>query len=77
MIPEDNPYVRAAVRRSASLHQNDKKTIPVVFDLNDTEQAEQLEGHKAAFGHNHTEVEPLGDGRMVLKIYPGGAKGQR
>jgi hypothetical protein len=53
----------------------EKKSIDVVLDLNDPEQAEKLEVHRAAFGQGLTEVEPLGDGRVVLKIYPGGAKG--
>ena len=55
----------------------EKKSIDVVFDLNDPQQAKKLEGHRAAFGQGHTEVQPLGDGRVVLKIYPGGAKGLR
>jgi hypothetical protein len=54
--------------------KSEKKSIDVVFDLNDPEQAEKLEGHRTAFGQGLTEVNPLGDRRVVLKIYPGGAK---
>ncbi len=48
--------------------------VGVVFDLDDPEQAGRLASHTAAFGSRHTEVEPLVDGKVVLKIYPGGAK---
>ncbi len=49
-------------------------SIGVVFDLDDPEQAGRLASHTAAFGSRHTEVEPLVDGKVVLRIYPGGAK---
>ena len=48
--------------------------IGVVFDLDDPEQAGRLASHTAAFGSKHTEVEPLVDAKVVLRIYPGGAK---
>ena len=51
----------------------EKESITVVFDLDDPEQAEKLESHKAAFGEANAEVLPLGDGKVVLKMYPGGA----
>jgi hypothetical protein len=71
MIPKNNPPAQG-VRRASGIGQ---KSIDVVFDLDDPEQVRNLEGHKAAFGESHTEVEPLGDGKVILKIYPGGAKG--
>ncbi len=54
-----------------------KKSIDVVFDLSDPEQAKKLEWHRAAFGDDHAEVEPLGGGKVVLKLYPGAAKRPR
>jgi hypothetical protein len=71
MIPKDNPPAQGT-RRASGIGQ---KSIDVVFDLDDPEQARKLEGHRASFGESHTEVEPLGDGKVILKIYPGGAKG--
>jgi hypothetical protein len=71
MIPKDNPPAQGTKRSS----EIGRKSIDVVFDLNDPEQARKFEGHRAAFGEGHTEVEPLGDGKVILKIYPGGAKG--
>jgi hypothetical protein len=56
---------------------NVKKSIDVVFDLSDPEQAKKLEWHRAAFGDDHAEVEPLGGGKVVLKLYPGAAKRPR
>ncbi len=50
------------------------KAIRVVFDLNDREQAEKLEGYRSAFGDGYAETEPLVDGKVVLMIFPGGAK---
>lgn len=50
-----------------------KKSIDVVFDLNDPEQAKKLEWHKTAFGEDYVEIEPLGGGKVILKLYPGGA----
>jgi hypothetical protein len=52
-----------------------KRSIAVIFDLEDPKQAESLERHRAAFGNNHSEVETLGDGKVVLRLYPGGARG--
>ena len=71
MIPKDNPPAQGT-RRASGIG---KKSIDVVFDLDDPEQIRKLEGHRAAFGEDRTEVEPLGDGKVILKIYPGGAKG--
>jgi hypothetical protein len=71
MIPKDNPYAQSA-RRASKIGQ---KSIDVVFDLNDPEQVGKLEGHRADFGESHSDVEPLGDGKVILRIYPGGAKG--
>jgi hypothetical protein len=71
MIPKDNPPAQG-MRRASEIGQ---KSIDVVFDLNDPEQVRKLEGHRAAFGESHTEVVPLGGGKVILKIYPGGAKG--
>lgn len=51
-----------------------ERSIAVIFDLDDPNQAESLERHRAAFGRDHCEVEPLGVDRVVLKIYPGGAR---
>ena len=51
-----------------------RESIDAVFDLNDPDQAKALEGHKAAFGEGYAGVEPLSDGKVVLKMYPGGAK---
>ena len=47
--------------------------VDVVFDLADPDQARSLEGFRRAFGDDHTEVESLGHGKVVLKLYPGGA----
>jgi hypothetical protein len=49
-------------------------SIDVIFDLEDPKQSESLERHRAAFGDNHSEVETLGDGKVVLRLYPGGAR---
>jgi len=49
-------------------------SVGVVFDLDVPEQAGRLASYTAAFGSRHTEVEPLVDGKVVLRIYPGGAK---
>ncbi len=49
-------------------------SIDVVFDLEDPKQAESLERHRDAFRRDYHEVEELGDGTVVLKIYPGGAR---
>ncbi len=49
-------------------------SIDVIFDLEDPKQAESLERHRAAFGDNHSEVETLGDGKVVLRLYPGGTR---
>jgi hypothetical protein len=54
--------------------QTAEKSIDVVFDLEDPKQAESLERHRDAFGRDHHEVEELGEGTVVLKIYPGGAR---
>jgi hypothetical protein len=54
--------------------ENEKKSIDVVFDLSDLEQANKLEWQRAAFGDGHAEVEDLGGGKVVLKLYPGGAR---
>lgn len=50
------------------------RSIDAVFDLNVPGEAEKLQGHKAALGDRYHEVEPLGEGRVVLRIYPGGAR---
>ena len=52
----------------------EKKPIDVVFDLDVPEQAEKLEFHRAAFGAIYAEVVPLGGGKVVLRMYPGGAR---
>jgi hypothetical protein len=70
MIPKDNSFAQGAGRAS----EIGQKSIDVVFNLADPEQVRKLDGHKAAFGESHTEVVPLGDGKVILKIYPGGAK---
>ena len=71
MIPKDNPHAQGT-RQPSGVGQ---KSIDVVFDLNDPEQVRKFEGHKAAFGEGHTEVVPLGEAKVLLRIYPGGAKG--
>lgn len=53
---------------------NAKKSVDVVFDLEGPDQAESLERHRTAFGEDHAEIKPLGDGKVVLKFYPGGAR---
>lgn len=50
------------------------RPIDVVFDLDDPKQAESLERHRTAFGRDHCEVDPLGDGKVVFRLYPGGAR---
>lgn len=50
-------------------------SIDVVFALEDPGQSELLEGFRAAFGDDRCKVQPLGDGRVVLRLYPGGARG--
>jgi hypothetical protein len=57
--------------------ERDNDFIGVTFDLNDPEQAQKLERYRTAFGEAHTEIEPLGEGRAILKLYLGGAKGLR
>ncbi len=85
MLPEDNSRARVGTRhegpplketdsRVGTSAKAEKKSIDVVFDLDDPGQAEKLESHKAAFGEANAEVVPLGDGKVVLKIYPGGAR---
>ena len=51
-----------------------KKIVAVFFDLEDENQAEALDRHRSAFGESYTQSEPLGGGKAVLKIRPGGAK---
>lgn len=51
-----------------------KGSVEVVFDLADLDQARSLEGFRRAFGEDHAEVESLGRGKVVLKLYPGGAR---
>ena len=53
--------------------ESKKKSIDVVFDLSDPEQAKKLEWHRKAFGDGHAEVEELGGGKVILKLHPGGA----
>ncbi len=86
MLPEEgNPRARVVVRHGAPPHEppggeppppagTQKRSIDVVFDLGDPEQARKLESHRAAFGEANAEVVPLGGGKVVLKIYPGGAR---
>ena len=52
-----------------------KKSIDVVFNLDDPDQARMLEEYRRAFGDDHAEVEPLGNGKVILKLFPGGARG--
>ena len=49
-------------------------SIDAIFDPGAQGQAEVLKGHTAAFGDDYWEVESLGDGKVVLKMYPGGAR---
>ncbi len=51
-----------------------KRSIDVIFDLEDPKQAESLERHRTAFGRDHCEVEELGGGKVALRLYPGGAR---
>jgi len=53
---------------------NGGKSIDVVFDLNQPGSSETLVGYRSAFGNGYSEVVPLGDGRVVLKLYPGGTR---
>jgi len=53
---------------------NGGKSIDVVFDLNQPGATETLQGHRSAFGNGHSKVVPLGDGMVILKLYPGGAR---
>lgn len=52
----------------------EEQIVAVVFDLEDGNQAEALDRHRSAFGEDYAEVEPLGGGKAVLKIRPGGTK---
>jgi hypothetical protein len=49
-------------------------SVDVVFDLAQPDQARNLEGFKSAFGDDHAEVESLGHGEVVLRLYPGGTR---
>ncbi len=73
---QDNRPGRAeAADRAPHAHTKaTEKTIDVIFNLNSPGQAAALEGHRAAFGEDHCEVEELGDGNVVLRLYPGGAR---
>jgi hypothetical protein len=51
-----------------------QRSIDAIFDSDAPGQAEMLEGHRAAFGDDHCEMEPLGNGKVVLRLYPGGAR---
>lgn len=51
-----------------------KKSVEVVFDLSDSEQVGEVEMYRAAFGEGRTEVEPLVESKIVLRIYPGSAE---
>lgn len=64
----------AAIRRYRAPSKDVGKSIDVVFDLDDPEQAKALNWYRGAFGDDHVEVELLGDGKAVLRIYPGGAR---
>ena len=70
----EDPPLEETDRRVETSTEAEKKSIDVVFDLDDPEQARKLESHKAAFGEANAEVVPLGYGKVVLKIYPGGAR---
>lgn len=57
------------------LAETEKASVDIVFDVADPDQARSLEGFKNAFGDDHAEVESLGHGKkVVLKLYPGGAR---
>jgi hypothetical protein len=56
-----------------TLAKTGERSIDVVFDLADPDQARSLQGFRSAFGEDHAEVESLGRGKVVLKLYPGGA----
>jgi len=64
-----------ADRDTNALAETGKASVAVVFDLADPPQARSLEGFRRAFGDDHCEVEQLGHGKVVLKLYPGGARG--
>lgn len=75
--PENPNRCRRGEAGNREIHtptDTEKKSIRVVFDPGDPEQAESLERHKAAFGENHAEVEPLENGKVLLQLYPGGAR---
>jgi hypothetical protein len=74
---DHHEYEETADSQPLAPARTNKKSIDVVFDLTDPEQANKLEGHRAAFGEAYAEVNSLGEGKVVLKIYPGEAKGLR
>lgn len=53
------------------------ESISVLFDLDDPEQAEKLNRHVIAFGADYAETASLSARRVIMTIYPGGAKGLR
>jgi hypothetical protein len=57
-----------------TLAKTGARSIDVVFDLADLDQAQSLEDYRSAFGDAHTEVEPLEDEKVVLRLYGGGAR---
>jgi hypothetical protein len=67
-------YEGSAERRLCDTSKDVGKPIDIVFDLDDPEQARSLQGHGSAFGDEHTEIKPVGDGKVVLRVYPGGAR---
>jgi len=74
MVPEHNPSGRNGAGSCEQVPGDGaEESISVVFDLDDPEQAESLERHRAAFGKGNAGVEPLADGRVVLRLSPGGA----
>ena len=67
--------IEAAEGNPNALAKTGKKSINVVVDVDDPAQAQSLEDYRSAFGDDYVEVEPLEDGKVVLKLYPGGARG--